>query len=164
MHRGKRRAASVEAILREKSREIRRHEQGKERLLDLYQGGFVQMNEIETRLATIRHKIKEAEDEERMLRQEMERNSGQMRLIEQFSTFRSKVIDRLDCLTFAERKTLVRLLVKEVIVDTNADELTIKHVIPGDEAERLCLGRNATESQRGPSPLAPARTRQRWLD
>ncbi len=95
VNRGRRTEASLEGIIAQKSRVIRNLELEKERLIDLYQGGSVSMKEIAERLTKTRNKIKTAEDEQRLLRQEVERNGAQLKLVEQFATFRSKIMDRL---------------------------------------------------------------------
>jgi site-specific DNA recombinase len=133
-------AASLEAIANEKDKEMRRLEHEKQRLLDLYQAGSIPLKDIETRLAKIRTRIKNAEDERNMARADIDKRQGQLRLIESFETFQTKVATRLDKLSFAEKKELVRLLITDVEVDTKKDKILIRHIIPADKVYRLRSG------------------------
>jgi hypothetical protein len=133
---------TIESMIAKKKKEARRLEQEKERLLDLYQGGSITKNEIEFRIERLRARIKKSEDEQALILRNMDQNSSQLRLIDQFDTFKNKIASRLNELSFEERKQVVRLLVTEVIADTKKDELVIKHTIPAEKSSLLCLGRN----------------------
>lgn len=134
----KRANASFEAMITQKEKEAKHFEREKERLIELYQSGSVSLKEIESRIAKIRTKMQNSSDEQNLLRREMEQESGQLKLVEQFEVFSRKIVLRLDELTFTERKEIVRLLVTEVVMDTQKDEILIRHIIPGDKVCRLC--------------------------
>jgi polyribonucleotide nucleotidyltransferase len=149
----KRARSSFEAIIAQKGTETKHLEREKERLIDLYQAGSVSLKEIEARIAKIRTKMQKISGEQNLLRRELEEEKGQMKLIEQFEAFGSKLACRLDELTFDERKEIVRLLVTEVVVDTKKDEILIRHVIPGDKVCQLrSRGNLASPCKHIPAP------------
>ena len=126
-------------------------------MLDLYQTGTISLEEISPRLERIREKMKSVEQEYILLEEEKHREQHQLQLIEQFVTFQAKFVTRLDRLTFAEKKQVVRLLVEEVLVDSVNESLTVKHVIPLGKSfplrsgssfarDRQCLSRHGVGS------------------
>jgi len=121
---------SLEAVREKKKKELRQQELEKQRLLDLYQGGNISLEEIEPRLKTIRSKIKKIEQESTLLEQEKKRELEQLQLIEQFEDFRKHLDTNLSNLKFEDKKTLVRLLVSEVIVDVQTEEIVVRHTVP----------------------------------
>jgi hypothetical protein len=46
----------------------------------------------------------------------------------------------LTALKFEERKQIVRLLVEEVLVNTQTNEITVRHILPLDQKLPLCKG------------------------
>jgi hypothetical protein len=68
------------------------------------------------------------------LEAEAQREHQQLQLIEPFSDFTRNITKRLDQLTFADKKQILRLLVKEVVVDTAKEEMTIHHIVPLDKS------------------------------
>jgi hypothetical protein len=81
----------------------------------------------------MRAKMQSIEQEYTLLEVEKQREQQQLQLIEQCATCQAKFVSRLDRLTFAEKKQVVRLLVEEVLVDSVNESLTVKHVIPLDK-------------------------------
>jgi site-specific DNA recombinase len=128
----KRQRLSVEQLLTKKQQEIRQQELQKQRLLDLYQVGSIRLEDIQGRLAQIRQGIEKLQQEWKHLQQEKEQQFKQLQLIEQFESFKQRLHDNLGHLSFEQKKALVRLLVKEVIVDTHAEEIIIRHTLPLD--------------------------------
>ena len=117
-----------------KAKEARQQEVEKQRLLDLYQVGTLSLDEIQDRLQGIRAKLKKIDEERTWLETEANRDQQQLQLIEQFTDFTHKITKRLDQLTFADKKQILRLLVKEVVVDTAKEEMTIHHIVPLDKS------------------------------
>ena len=151
-------ALDITGLLIKKQQEVHQQEAEKKRLLDLYQIGTISLEEISPRLERIREKIKTIEQEYHLLEEEKYREQQQLHLIEQFATFQNKFASRLDHLTFAEKKQVVRLLVEEVLVDSVNESLIVKHVIPLDKRFPLRSG-----SSRGPIGQDIARQqRQLW--
>ena len=74
--------------------------------------------------------MKTMEQEYHLLEEETYREQQQLHLMEQFSTLQNKFASRLDHLTLAEKKQVVRLLVEEVLVESVHESRIVKHVIP----------------------------------
>src|SRR5215467_14522343 len=124
----------------------------KKRLLDLYQTGIISLEEISPRLERIREKMKNVEQEYILHEAEKHRAQQQLQLIEQFAAFQAKFVSRLDRLTFAEKKQVVRLLVEEVLVDSVNGSLIVKHVIPLDKSFPLRSGSSEPPVRHHPPP------------
>ena len=128
---------SLAGLRTKKAQEARQQEVEKQRLLDLYQVGTLSLDEIQDRLQGIRAKLKKIDEERTWLEAEANRDHQQLQLIEQLTDFTHKITKRLDQLTFADKKHTLRLLVKEVIVDTATEEMTIHHIVPLDKSSPL---------------------------
>jgi hypothetical protein len=131
-------------LLAKKRRESTQQELEKERLLDLYQSGQVELTELEPRLKTIRTKIKKLQDECALVEREAKEAHPRLQLIEQFSAFTQRMTTNLSTLGFAERKQVIRLLVEEVVVDTTTEEITVRHLLPAEQMFPLCKGSKGT--------------------
>ena len=136
----RRQQTEFKALLAKKKRENKQLELEKERLLDLYQSGRIAMAEIEPRLKSLRSKIKKAQDECALLEKEEKEESHRLQLIEQFADFTQRMKANLTRLNFEERRQIVRLLVEKVIVNTQTDEITVRHILPLDQKFPLCKG------------------------
>jgi site-specific DNA recombinase len=123
---------SLEHLLNKKHQELRHHDQQKQRLLDLYQAGSISLEEIQGRLDQIRADMQHIRQEWKLLQDDQTQQLKQLQLIEQFDTFTQKLDTNLNNLEFAQKKRLVRLLVKEVIVDAVTEEIIIRHTLPLD--------------------------------
>ena len=120
----------IQALIAKKDKELRYQENEKQRLLDLYQAGRVTLDEISTRLDTIRHRVLKIQQEHALLKEGARQKHQTLQLIEQFQTFKLKFADNLDALSFEKKKQVIRLLVDEVSVDSNAQNITVKHIVP----------------------------------
>jgi len=121
---------SLEGLAEKKQKELRQQEIQKERLLDLYQNGLLSRAEIEIRVEKIRLKIRTIQQECQLLEQEKQQEFKQLKIIEQFETFKNKLNLNVDRLTFDQRKDLVRLLVRDIEVDTLSQQIIIHHSLP----------------------------------
>jgi hypothetical protein len=139
-----RQQTEFKALLAKKKRESKQLELEKERLLDLYQSGQIALAEIESRLKSLRSKIKKSQDECALLEKEAKEESHRLQLIEQFADFTQRMKANLTNLNFEERRQIVRLLVEEVIVNTQTEEITVRHILPLDQKFPLCKGSNRT--------------------
>ena len=97
-------------ILAKKRQEGKQHELAKERLLDLYQTGQVQLSALEPRLKLMRAKLKKLHEECTLVEKETTEAQHRLQLIEHFVTFTQRMTTNLSTLSFAERKQLIRLL------------------------------------------------------
>ncbi len=125
---------SLEGLLSKKAKERRQQQVEKQRLLDLYQAGSISLEEISQRLTGIRAKLNKIAEEHSLLEAEGKREQQQLQLIEQFEHFKNKISKNLDQLQFGDKKHIVRLLVKDVVVDTAKEEMTINHIVPIDKS------------------------------
>ena len=121
---------SLEKLIIKKDQEIRQADNEKERLLDLYQNGVLDLAEIESRLGKLRGKVKRLVQEKQSLEHERVKEGQQLQLISQIQEFQKRVSANLKTLSFEQKKEIVRLLVEEVIVDIKTGEITIRHVAP----------------------------------
>jgi site-specific DNA recombinase len=129
-------ADSREQILNKKKLELGCAEREKERMLDLYQFGKLELNEIEHRLKNIRTKIQNIHQEIDFLKHEEEIDSQRLQLVQRFEDFCSTLTINLEKLSFAERNKIIRLLVTDVIIDTLNGEITVNHILPLDQ--KMC--------------------------
>jgi site-specific DNA recombinase len=134
-----RQQTEFKALFAKKKRESKQLELEKERILDLYQSGRIDLAEIEPRLKSLRSKIKKAQDECDLLEKEEKEESSRLQLIEQFADFTKRMNTNLNNLNFEERRQIVRLLVEEVIVNTKTEEITVRHILPLGQNQKVQL-------------------------
>jgi len=128
--------------------ELNKVRNGIDRLLDAYQEEMLPLDELRSRIGSLRKK-------ETTLAKEL--NALKFKCVEQqqFSRVETSVNGFLGCLkerakslNIDERQKVVRLIVKDILV--GKDTITINHSIPilkkkmdeGDDCYRLCLGRS----------------------
>jgi site-specific DNA recombinase len=133
-----RQQSDAKELLAKKRRESKQQELEKERLLDLYQTGHVGLVEIESRLKSIRAKIKKLHEECALVEKEAKEEHQRLQLIEQFAAFSQRMTTNLSTLGFTERRQIVRLLVEEVVVNTSTEEITVRHILPVGQTFPLC--------------------------
>lgn len=117
-------------ILNKKMRELKNAEREKERLLDLYQLGTMELNELEPRLKSMRVRIHRVQQEIDLLKHEAENESKKLHVIQRFEDFCSTISGNLEELSFTERQKIVRLLVTDIIIDVLNAEITVNHILP----------------------------------
>jgi site-specific DNA recombinase len=120
----------LEALIATKKKEIRQiaHEQA--RILDLYQAGTINLNHIKERIASIEQRLKSTNEELNELVATSHAEHQELRLIEQFQAFQDKFKNKIDQLSFDEKKKIIQLLARRVIVDCSTAQITLKHIIP----------------------------------
>jgi len=130
--------ATLDALLKKKKKELHHFLLEKSRLLDLYQAGTITMSDIQTRLSDIEKRISATTDEHSLLEADQQQQHQQLYLIEQFCEFQKKLKHNIDSLDFENRKKVVRLLVKEILVDCRTAKITVNHIVPlGENVYRL---------------------------
>ena len=145
---------SLEKLILKKTQEIRQTGKEKERLLDLYQSGVLELSEIESRLVTLRGKVKLLMNEKQSLEHEQVRKGEQLKLIDQIQVFQKQVSSNLKTLSFEQKKEIVRLLVKEVIVNTKTGEIIVRHVVSYFPKKLpLCPGSSQSNFKQSVPPL-----------
>ena len=121
---------ALEKLIIKKNQEIRQTENEKERLLDLYQNGTLELSEAEPRLIKSRKKVQQLKNEKQSLESEQIKEGQQLQLIDQLQEFQKKLNTNLKALSFDQKKEIVRLLVKEVVVNRKTSEIDIRHFVP----------------------------------
>lgn len=131
-----------EAIIVQKNNEINRYKRERARLIDLFQSGLVEKDEIENKLKGIHSKAEQLTDEISYLASKEKESKKLLTVISNLNDFSSNISKNLDSHTFEEKRSLVKLLVDEVEVDTLNEEINVKHIIPMDP--RKCQLRSGT--------------------
>ena len=114
------------------------------RLIDAFQGGFIEKNEFEERSRNVSRRISSLQDDIKALEEEQENASGRNELLTRISHFTSAITHKLDEMTFAEKQTVVRTVLKEVGINGNTVKLYFK--IPLPKAEKKTSERSSASS------------------
>jgi site-specific DNA recombinase len=108
------------------------------RLVDAYQAGIIELEELKERRAKIaqrRNALSRHYDQQAQLR----RQAAQAReVLEDLKTFCRRIDARLDDAAFEEKQAILQLLIERIIV--GEDTLEIRHVIPLDGPPRNSKG------------------------
>jgi site-specific DNA recombinase len=108
------------------------------RLVDAYQAGIIELEELEERRTKIAQRRK-ALREQYEQRSRLRRQAAQAReVLEDLKTFCGRVNARLEEATFEEKQAVLQLLIERIIV--GEDTLEIRHVIPLDGPPRSSKG------------------------
>jgi site-specific DNA recombinase len=128
----RREAARQANPLRKREEELRREqarlEKAIERLINAYQEGLVTLPQLRHRMPELRRQIQAVESELHSLEMAAVDEARYLQLAETLATFRGKLRARAETLDVRERQQIVRLLVKEILVDSSA--ITIRHSLP----------------------------------
>lgn len=109
-------------------RERARLDNGIERLVNAYQEGLLTLAELRQRMPSLRKHQQAVESELHSLEMAAADQSRYLQLAETLGEFRAKLRARANSLDVRERQKILRLLVKEVLVDR--ETVTIRHSIP----------------------------------
>ena len=99
-----------------------------ERLITAYQEGLLSLLQLRERMPELNKKSKAVEAELQALETGAMDHARYLQLAENLNTFRKKLHARAKTLDVRERQQILRLLVKEILIDTQS--LTIRHSIP----------------------------------
>ena len=128
----RREAARQANPLRKREEELRREqarlENSIERLINAYQEGLVTLTQLRQRMPELRRQIQAVESELHSLEMAAVDEARYLQLAETLVTFRGKLRVRAETLDVRERQQIVRLLVKEILV--SSDAITIRHSLP----------------------------------
>jgi site-specific DNA recombinase len=121
---------SRERLRDKKDSEFKQTQREKERMLDLYQSGILDLSEIEVRLKGIRSKLHRIQQEIDLLIKDSEIESRRLQVMQRFEDFCSTLTANLEELSFGDRKKVLRLLVTDVVVDTANGGISVNHILP----------------------------------
>ena len=113
-------------------REQARLENNIERLLTAYQEQLLELTELRQRLPQIRKQMQAVTLELQSLEMAAADDSRYLKLAETLASFRTKLRARADSLEMKDRQRLLRLVIKEILVDS--DTITLCHSIPAGVA------------------------------
>ena len=106
-------------------REQARLEKCSDRLISAYQEGLVTLPQLRHRMPELRKQAQAVESELQSLEMATLDQTKYLQLAETVAMFRSRLRARAETLDIVERQQILRLLVKEILVD--AETITIRH-------------------------------------
>jgi site-specific DNA recombinase len=109
-------------------RELVRIHKGIERLLTAYQEDLLSLDELRSRMPELRQRERAAQAELSSLASQESEKATYLRLAETASSFFARLKETAHTLDAAGRNRIVRLLVKDILVDD--ESITIRHSIP----------------------------------
>jgi site-specific DNA recombinase len=128
----RREAARQANPLRKREEELRREqarlEKSIERLINAYQEGLVTLPQLRQRMPELRRQTQAVESQLHSLEMAAVDEARYLQLTETLATFRGKLRVRAETLDVGERQQIVRLLVKEILV--GSDAIIIRHSLP----------------------------------
>jgi site-specific DNA recombinase len=133
-------------------REQARLEKCCDRLISAYQEGLVTLPQLRHRMPELRKQAQAIESELQSLEMATLDQAKYLQLAETLATFRSRLRARAETLDVRERQRILRLLVKEILVD--AEMITIRHSIalpcgPGPESSPSSSGSSGGSTPSG---------------
>jgi len=112
-------------------KEITRISKSIGKLLDAYQEGLIRMEELRKRIPGLRKRQEALKAELNSLEAAAISQQGFLRLAENMEGFLGQLRKTADSMSVSDRQKIVRLVVKEILVDL--DTIKIKHSIPVSE-------------------------------
>ncbi len=109
-------------------REITRQQKGIEKLLDAYQEGLLELDELRSRLPNLRKRNEALQSELRSLEATTADQQTFLRLADNIGNFLERLRSTAYTLDVTERQKILRLVVKEILI--YKETIKIKHSIP----------------------------------
>jgi site-specific DNA recombinase len=127
--------------------ELARVRESMERLMTAYQEDLMSLDDLRRRVPELRKREQAISAELNAIDSQLADRAGYLRLAETVTNFLARLRETAKTLDVAERQRIVRLLVKEILVDD--DTIVIRHSIPAP-----------TESTDGSGPTSRPKGRQ----
>jgi len=115
-------------------KEITRHQKGIEKLLDAYQEGLLELDELRNRLPNLRKRSEALQAELSSLDVSAADQQTFLRLADNIGIFLERLRSTAETLDVIEQQKILRLVVKEILVYKEA--IKIKHSIPITSAKK----------------------------
>jgi site-specific DNA recombinase len=133
-----------------------------ERLITAYQEGLFSLSQLRERMPELNKRAKTVEAELQSLETGAMDKAKYLQLAENLSAFRKKLHARAKTLDVRERQQILRLLVKEILVDTQS--LTIRHSIPISQTQKSPTpsGSSTTQTLPAAAPQPPSYLLRPW--
>lgn len=109
-------------------KQLRAAQKERQRLVDAYQAGVLQLPELEPRMATLRLRQEQAELELAQLEELEKQTSADQDLLGRVGVLAARVRERVDSLSFHERQALLRDVIEKI--DATPYAVTIRYRIP----------------------------------
>jgi site-specific DNA recombinase len=109
-------------------RELTRVGKSMERLMTAYQEDLMSLDDLRRRIPELRKRGQAISAELNAIENQLADRAGYLRLAETVTSFLARLRETAKTLDVAERQRIVRLLVKEILVDN--DTIVIRHSIP----------------------------------
>jgi site-specific DNA recombinase len=109
-------------------RELTHLGKGIERLLSAYQEGLVSIEQLRERMPMLHQRQRAVRTELQAIADQTADRAAFLRLAETLTSFLARLRSAADTLSITERQRIVRLVVKEVLIED--DTITIRHSIP----------------------------------
>jgi len=145
-----------DSIIFEKNNEIDRFKRERNKLIDLFQNGLVDENEIKEKLNSVRSKIERITEEIKYLMTQNNESKKLLTVISNLDEFTNNVSKNLDTCSFEEIRSIAMLLIEEIQVDTLKERLNVKHIIPMDP--KKCQLRSVTQEVKAREHRTPKAT------
>jgi site-specific DNA recombinase len=110
------------------NREINRQQKSLERLLDAYQEGLLEIEELRRRLPNLRKRSESLQSELRSLEATSGDRQTLLRLADNIENFLERLRYTAETLDVTERQKILRLVVKEILI--HKETIKIRHSIP----------------------------------
>ena len=109
-------------------KELIRIRKGIEKLLDAYQEDLIQLGELRSRMPELRKREKSLNEELICIESDLMDQGALLKLADNMEKFLGKLRGAADNMSIIERQKVLRLVVKEVLIDD--DNIRVKHSIP----------------------------------
>jgi len=109
-------------------REIKRLQKSIEKLLDAYQEGLLDLDELRSRLPNLRKRSEALQSELQSLEAAATDQQTFLRLANNLESFLERLRSNADTLDVSDRQKILRLVVKEILI--YKDTIKIRHSIP----------------------------------
>ena len=116
--------------VRSAQRRLRQVEAERRRLVDAYQSGLITAAEFEDRAPKLAERIRGLEADRKRLQEEEQQSCGAKELLSRIEEFTSRVTNKLDRMSFAERQGLARMVLDEVVLDGHEVHIYFKLPLP----------------------------------
>jgi site-specific DNA recombinase len=112
-------------------------EREEQRLIDAYQVGALELDELKERRQRLREAGQQVQQREQVVATQLSKAQQAATLTETVTAFCERLRAQLAVPSFETRQKILRLVVERIIVTDEA--IVIQHIIPGDDTSRLHL-------------------------
>ena len=99
-----------------------------DKLLDAYQEDLIQLDELRRRMPELRKRLKTINEELNYIESDLIDHGSMLKIADNMESFLGKLRGAADTMSIVERQKILRLVVKEILVDD--ENIRVKHSIP----------------------------------